>query len=50
MTSPAPRPWLLSEINYGFVKANPYQVAVLAMGATEPHNLHLPYGTGEVIV
>lgn len=45
MTSPAPRPWLLSEINYGFVKANPYQVAVLAMGATEPHNLHLPYGT-----
>lgn len=45
MTSPAPRPWLLSEINYGFVKANPYQVAVLPMGATEPHNLHLPYGT-----
>ncbi len=45
MTAPAPRPWLLSEINYGFVKANPYQVAVLPMGATEPHNLHLPYGT-----
>ncbi len=45
MTSAAPRPWLLSEINYGFVKANPYQVAVLPMGATEPHNLHLPYGT-----
>ncbi len=39
------RPWILSEINYGYVKANPYDVAVLPMGATEPHNLHLPYGT-----
>lgn len=44
-TTSLPRPWLLREINYGFVKENPYQVAVLAMGATEPHNLHLPYGT-----
>lgn len=39
------RPWILSEINYGFVKENPYDVAVLPLGATEPHNLHLPYGT-----
>jgi creatinine amidohydrolase len=40
------RPWLLSEINYGQVKANPpIEVAVLPFGATEPHNLHLPYGT-----
>lgn len=39
------RPWILSEINYGFVQQNPYEVAVLPMGATEPHNLHLPYGT-----
>ena len=39
------REWILSEINYGYVKDNPYQVAVLPMGATEPHNLHLPYGT-----
>ena len=39
------RPWILSETNYGFVKDNPYQVAVLPMGATEPHNFHLPYGT-----
>ena len=45
MTSPLPRPWLLSEINYGYVKEHPYEVAVLPMGATEPHNLHLPYGT-----
>jgi creatinine amidohydrolase len=39
------RPWILAETNYGHVKDHPYQVAVLPMGATEPHNLHLPYGT-----
>ncbi len=39
------RPWILEETNYGFIKDNPYQVAVLPMGATEPHNFHLPYGT-----
>ena len=39
------RPWILSEANYGYVKDHPYDVAVLPMGATEPHNLHLPYGT-----
>jgi len=40
------RPWRLDELNYGKVKsAPPYDVAVLPLGATEPHNLHLPYGT-----
>ncbi|MEX2288263.1 MAG: creatininase family protein [Planctomycetaceae bacterium] len=39
------REWILSEINYGHVKEHPYEVALLPMGATEPHNLHLPYGT-----
>jgi creatinine amidohydrolase len=39
------RPWILSEINYGYLRDHPCQVAVLPMGATEPHNLHLPYGT-----
>lgn len=39
------RPWLLAEANYWQVKEHDYQVAVLPMGATEPHNLHLPYGT-----
>ncbi|HLJ10587.1 MAG TPA: creatininase family protein, partial [Planctomycetaceae bacterium] len=39
------REWILSEINYGLVKERTYEVAVLPMGATEPHNLHLPYGT-----
>lgn len=39
------REWILSEMNYGYVKNHPYHVAVLPMGATEPHNFHLPYGT-----
>src|SRR3974377_1865800 len=40
------QPWRLDELKYGQVKANPpYEVAVLPLGATEPHNLHLPYGT-----
>ena len=39
------REWILSEINYGYVKDHSYEVAVLPIGATEPHNLHLPYGT-----
>jgi creatinine amidohydrolase len=39
------RPWKLSEVNYGYIKQHRYEVAVLPCGATEPHNLHLPYGT-----
>ncbi len=40
------RPWLLAELNYGTVKSQPpFEVAVLPLGATEPHNLHLPYAT-----
>ena len=39
------RPWVLAETNYGLVKDADFQVAVLPLGATEPHNLHLPYGT-----
>ena len=40
------RPWLLEELNLAAVKAQarPCDVAVLPMGATEPHNYHLPYG------
>ena len=44
------RPWNLSETNYGQVKARPFEVAVLPLGATEPHNLHLPYGTDTIQV
>jgi creatinine amidohydrolase len=40
------RPWLLEETNLGHVRQQEerFQVAVLPMGATEPHNYHLPYG------
>jgi creatinine amidohydrolase len=38
------QPWKLSETNYGTVKNLHYEVAVLPLGCTEPHNLHLPYG------
>jgi creatinine amidohydrolase len=40
------RPWVLAELNYGDIKSEPpFELAVLPLGATEPHNLHLPYGT-----
>lgn len=39
------RPWILAETNYARVREAGYEVAVLPLGATEPHNLHLPYGT-----
>ena len=39
------KPWKLADNNYGHVKNQKYEVAVLPLGATEPHNLHLPYGT-----
>ena len=38
-------PWKLLVTNYATVKEQTYEVAVLPLGATEPHNLHLPYGT-----
>ncbi len=37
-------PWKLAETHYGEVRQHRYEVAVLPLGATEPHNLHLPYG------
>jgi creatinine amidohydrolase len=39
------RPYLLLEANHGQLRASPISVAVLPWGATEAHNLHLPYGT-----
>jgi creatinine amidohydrolase len=36
--------WNLLESSYGDIKGRRYEVAVLPLGATEPHNLHLPYG------
>ena len=44
MTSTA-QPWNLLHANYAQIKEASFEVAVLPFGATEPHNLHLPYGT-----
>ena len=39
------RPWKLDEITYATARHLDVEVAVLPFGCTEPHNLHLPYGT-----
>lgn len=39
------RPWVLAEATWSSVRDDPYEVAILPWGATEAHNLHLPYGT-----
>ena len=39
------RPWILAEQTHAFVRGQKWEVAVLPFGATEPHNLHMPYGT-----
>src|SRR5438309_10436161 len=36
---------ILAEQTHAFVRQQRWQVAVLPFGATEPHNLHMPYGT-----
>jgi creatinine amidohydrolase len=43
-----PRPYVLSEINWKFVKETHYEIAILPWGATEAHNYHLPYGTDNI--
>lgn len=39
------REWKLAEVRYNLVRSRQYEVAVLPIGATEPHGLHLPYAT-----
>lgn len=39
------RPYVLAETPFRTVRETRYEVAVLPWGATEAHNLHLPYGT-----
>jgi creatinine amidohydrolase len=39
------RDWNLAEQNHAFIRSQKWEVAVLPFGATEPHNLHMPYGT-----
>jgi creatinine amidohydrolase len=36
---------VLAEQTHAFVSGQRWQAAVLPFGATEPHNLHMPYGT-----
>jgi creatinine amidohydrolase len=43
------RPWHLAELTYHDLRDRPpFEVAVLPFGATEPHNLHLPYATDTI--
>lgn len=35
--------------NYGIVKKGNYDIVILPWGATEPHNLHLPYLTDSIL-
>ncbi len=39
------REWILAEQTHHFLRQEKCQAAVLPFGATEPHNLHMPYGT-----
>ena len=39
----------LSVSNYGTVRNRRYDIALLPWGATEPHNLHLPYLTDSIL-
>ncbi len=41
----SPSPVSLADMTLEQVRQSDFQVAVLPFGATEPHNLHLPYGT-----
>lgn len=38
-------PYILAEQTHAFIRSEQWEVAVLPFGATEPHNLHMPYGT-----
>ena len=42
------RPYILSEVTYRATRETTYDLAVLPWGATEAHNLHLPYATDTI--
>lgn len=44
----AGRPYILAETTWATVRGTPYELAVLPWGATEAHNLHLPYATDNI--
>jgi len=37
--------YVLAEQTHAFIRSQKWEVGVLPFGATEPHNLHMPYGT-----
>ena len=39
------RPYILAESHWSDIREREFQLAILPWGATEAHNLHLPYGT-----
>ena len=41
-------PYILSETNWKTLKDAPVEMAILPWGATEAHNLHLPYSTDNI--
>jgi creatinine amidohydrolase len=43
-----PRPYILNELTWKTVRETRYEVALLPWGATEAHNLHLPYTTDNI--
>jgi creatinine amidohydrolase len=45
MSPASAHPWVLAEQTHAFLLDQRWEVAVLPFGATEPHNLHMPYGT-----
>lgn len=42
------RPYVLNELTWKTVRESRFEVAVLPWGATEAHNLHLPYSTDNI--
>lgn len=44
----AGRPYVLSEVALSASREIDYEVAILPWGATEAHNLHLPFGTDSI--
>ncbi|HEV3236432.1 MAG TPA: creatininase family protein, partial [Gemmataceae bacterium] len=44
------REYILAEQTHASIRSEKWEVAVLPFGATEPHNLHMPYGTDTIQV
>ena len=44
------RPYILEETNWKTIRDQEIKLAVLPWGATEAHNLHLPFSTDNVMV